>query len=354
LALASSGWRYDFDPTSQDSKTMTITLNAAPTSWASDTNFASGPNSGTPTKVNPGAGYFAQGWVPGDTVPGQYANFLFNALTASLADIVSKVSNIAVDGAAGGTYTLSAPLIFNGTVRMGATGVFDIASSGQAQVSSGGFFNVLSGGKLDVISGGNVEFNDVDDLTIDDQIGAFRLTLTPQSVQADAGGTDPAWFPIFPGTPAFAGTTGGWYQSDVTFQPVIVFPISLPYGDDILTVVVSVNGSANGVGHAAKPTGGDLPTVSLVRVNTSGTATVLARRADQSADVTAYNAQHTITLATGALDAGAMPQTLDDDFMYYVVVTGETGGNAEADKFGVTGISGQTVMRGYRSFVTVA
>ena len=36
--------------------------------WATDTNFSSGPASGTPTKVNAGAGVQAQGWRPGDAL----------------------------------------------------------------------------------------------------------------------------------------------------------------------------------------------------------------------------------------------------------------------------------------------
>jgi len=285
-------------------------------------------------------------------------NYVLGVVTDFLKDVHDKVSNIAIDGVNGGTYTLASVLTFMGAdVRIGAD--LEVLSTGRINVNAGGSVNVDSGALINVDgnivcnAGATAKVDDVDDLIVDAAVGAFRLTLTPQSVQADAGGTDPAWRPILSGT-AFAGTVCGWYQHDTSFQSVIAFPISLPYGDTISTVQVSVNGSANSVGHAAKPTGGDLPTVALVRVDTAGVATVLARRADQSANVTVYNSNHTITLATGALDAGSMPQLLDENYMYYVVVTGETGANAENDKFGVTGISGATIARSFRSFVTIA
>lgn len=43
--------------------------------WASDTNFSSGPESGSATKVSPGAGPLAQGFVPGLSFVGPYANY---------------------------------------------------------------------------------------------------------------------------------------------------------------------------------------------------------------------------------------------------------------------------------------
>lgn len=50
--------------------------------WASDTNFSTGSESGSPTKVDPGASYEAQGFVPGDAFVGPYVNFLLNRLCA--------------------------------------------------------------------------------------------------------------------------------------------------------------------------------------------------------------------------------------------------------------------------------
>lgn len=44
--------------------------------WATDTNYSSGPDNGTPTKATPSAGYIAQGQVPGNFFGSQYWNWL--------------------------------------------------------------------------------------------------------------------------------------------------------------------------------------------------------------------------------------------------------------------------------------
>jgi hypothetical protein len=51
----------------------------ADAAWATDTNFASGPASGTPTKVDP-TGIKAQGWRPGDALGyvGAWFNYMMN------------------------------------------------------------------------------------------------------------------------------------------------------------------------------------------------------------------------------------------------------------------------------------
>ena len=53
--------------------------------WASDTNFTTGPESGTPTKVDPGATYEAQGFVPDDAFVGPYVNWALNNVSLWLA-----------------------------------------------------------------------------------------------------------------------------------------------------------------------------------------------------------------------------------------------------------------------------
>jgi hypothetical protein len=324
---------------------MSITIAAAPI-WATTTNFASGPAVGTPTRVDLGGA--AAGLIPGNTLPAQQFNFVVGTITDYLAAIRTAVSGIAVDGVAGGTYTLTNPLIFDGDAVQ-IDGLFDIASGGQGQISSGGLFTVASGGVIDVISGGTVEFNASADLKIDDALDAFRLTLTPLSIPVDGGGV-PTWSPRFSGS-VHSGYVAGWQQDDVSGAFSIAFPINLPAGDEILQVQVSVNGSSTSGtgGHASKPVGGDLPSVALVRVDTTGTAVVVARRADQAADVTVYNADHTITLENGSTDAGTMPHVVGVNDTYFVVVKGEGGANAVAGEFCVTAVSGDVVARSYRS-----
>jgi hypothetical protein len=314
---------------------MSITLNPAPALWATDATISTGPQAGATPRLDPGVGVFAQGWTPGTLIAARHMNFLLGEMTDSLADIVSKVSNKALDGAGGGSYTPTAPINFLGAQSVN----FHTAS-----VDSTGTFTVTPGGKIDVISGASVEFNAPGDLKIDSVIGFFRLTLTPSSIEDNSGGTDFAWK-----ARVVSGATCGWYQADVNAAFAIAFPINLNPGDDILTVTAAVDGSMAGVEHAAMPTGGDRVVLSLVRVSGTGAATVLATRADQSVDVAAYNAQHTIVLANGALDSGALPHTVDQDFAYYAVVHGATGANAEPGKFAVMSLSGQCVARSYRT-----
>lgn len=314
---------------------MSIVLNAAPTAWASDTNYSSGPANGTATKVDPGAGRFAQGWVPGDTLPAQHLNFHLAAVTTALADIISKVSNKALDGAGGGSYTPTAPINFLGAQSVN----FHTAS-----VDSTGTFTVTPGGKIDVISGASVEFNAPGDLKIDSVLGSYRLTLTPQAVALASNVM--TWQPVSP-------PCAGWAQTNISAQHQISFPIPLNPGDDILSVSVVIDGGV-GVGHGGSvPTGADRLTISLVQVSTSGTVTTLATLADASSAVV-YDTSHTITLQNGSLDSGTMPQTVDEDFAYYVLIAGETGANAVANTTVVTAIAGACVARSYRaSLVTL-
>jgi hypothetical protein len=323
-------------------------------SWATSANYSAGPDVGTPTKVDPAS--VANGFIKGVIAAPQHVNYLF-------AQIADQLVN-AVDGVGGGTYTLDAPLVFDGDevqiasllrilddgileVDVGAFlnvyGLLDI--SGQAQVS--GVFNVVPGGMIDVIGGGSIELNVSEDLKIDDVLNYFRLTLTPQSIQLDSGGTPTSWKSRV--GVAFTGRTGSWYQDEVAFAPSIAFPLNLPAGDEIVSVVAQVDGSQAGSGHAAKPIGDDLPVLALVRVDGQGVAEVVARRKDQAIDVTGYNALHTITLTGGALDDGTLSHTVDSNYVYYVVLHGEKGANAEASKYGLLAISGTCVARSYRS-----
>jgi hypothetical protein len=315
---------------------MSITISAAPI-WATTTNFASGPAVGTPTRVDPGGA--AAGFIPGNTLPAQHLNFLLGDITDYLDEIHDAVSGIAVDGVAGGTYTLTNPLIFDGDAVQ-IDGIFDIASGGQGQISSGGLFTVIAGGRIDVLAGAEIEFNASDDLKIDAVSNVWRLTMTPQSASHIAG--VPVWQPVAPGV-------GGFVQTNVGAQYAISFPINLPVGDTITSCTVRVNGGA-GAGHASLPAGANRLTVSLVRVDTDGTVTTIAALEDQSASVGAYDVAHSVTLTNGASGmTGAMPALIDDDFCYYVVVAGEAGANAVANTTVITSIFGDCIATVYRS-----
>lgn len=316
---------------------MSITLNAAPTSWASDTNFSSGPDNGTPTKVDPGVGRFAQGWVPGITMPAQHINFELHAITDCLADIVSKVSGIALDGVNGGTYTLVSPLIFAAGADLRINNILEVLATGGIDVNPGG--------NVTFQSGANVIFEEAQELTIDDDAGTFLLTLTPHSQSFDAGTLAPTWLPL--------PSAAGWFQHDVGSARQICFPITLPPGDDIVTLTVRVNGGGAGGGHSSLPAGSDRLKVSLVSVAFDGAVTTLATRADQSANVGAYDINHVITLSSGSLDSGSLPRTVNTLERYFVVIAGEHGANAVADTTTITEVKGTCTARSYRAETVV-
>lgn len=334
-------------------------------SWATNANYSTGPNTGTATKIDPAS--TANGFINGTIAAPQHINFLLDAIGDQIVQ--------AVDGVGGGTYTLGAALRFQGAdveinagleilaagemnvqsgglVNVLSGGLIDVLSGGQIEISSGASIAIVSGGLLDVISGGTVEFNTTEDLKIDDATDAFRLTLAPGAIQSSAGVL--TWSAQFSGD-IHAGVTSGWQQDDVSSPFSIAFPINLPPGDEIVSVTALVNGSVTSGtgGHASKPTGSDLPSLALVRVDGNGAATVVARRADQSADVTAYNGQHSIVLTNGALDAGTLSHTVDANYSYFVVLKGETGPNAVAGEYGVHSISGVCIARTYRSNLMV-
>lgn len=316
---------------------MTITLNSAPTAWASDTNYASGPANGTPSKVNPGVGRFAQGWVPGNTLPAQHLNFHLAAVTTALADIISKVSGKALDGAGGGSYTLTAPLIF----LAGS----DLRINNTLEVLTTGSIDVNPGGNVTFQSGANVIVEVAEELTIDDDAGTFILTLAPHSQSFDAGTLAPTWLPL--------PSAAGWFQHEVGSAVQIVFPITLPPGDDIVTISVRVNGAGAGAGHSSIPLTTDRLKVSLISVAFDGVVTTLATRADQSADVGVYDINHVITLNSVSLDTGSLPRTINATERYYVVIAGEHGANAVADTTTITEVKGTCVARSYRAATVV-
>jgi hypothetical protein len=139
-------------------------------SWATNANFSTGPDAGTPTKVDPAS--TANGFVNGTIAAAQHINFLFNGLSTELVK--------AIDGVNGGTYTLGSVLRFEGAdvqiaadlevvnggeinVQAGGliniTGDIQVKSSGDINVESGGDINVESGGDIHLVSGAGLELD---------------------------------------------------------------------------------------------------------------------------------------------------------------------------------------------------
>ncbi len=317
-------------------------------SWSTNTNYSTGPDSGTPTKVNPAS--TANGFISGVIAAPQHINFLFDAV----GDVVAQ----AVDGVNGGTYTLGSVLRFEGAdveiagdLEIVAGGEINVRSTAEINVLSGaqidlaGDLNILSGGDIIGAAGAGILLDDSEDLTINANTENWILTLTPQAIALDGAGV-PTWWPIIP-------PCAGFVQVDVASARQICFPINLPPGDSVSTIVVTLNGSGAGGGHAAIPAGGDRLLVSLVGVAFDGVVTTLATRADQSPNAGAYDISHVITLSSGTLDSGSLPRVLNALERYYVMISGETGADAEVATTVVTEVKGTCVARAYRSSTMV-
>lgn len=54
-------------------------------SWATDTNFSSGAESGSSVKLEPSAGVKAQGWIPGNSLPARWLNWWANLVYSWIA-----------------------------------------------------------------------------------------------------------------------------------------------------------------------------------------------------------------------------------------------------------------------------
>lgn len=94
---------------------MTKPAFSVPRRWASDTNYSSGPDNGTPTKVDPGSARAAQGWLPGDPVAAQHLNDLMAGAAAAtrrqLAIAALRTRATDIDDAETGSSALGAAAV---------------------------------------------------------------------------------------------------------------------------------------------------------------------------------------------------------------------------------------------------
>lgn len=102
--------------------------------WATDTNISTGTEAGTPTKVDPGAAYKAQGFVPGLNFIGPYANYILNSLCAWVAYLKALDTDAYFLGQ---VYTWTAAHVFKATATIwsGLT-VLDASGAHPATVTS--------------------------------------------------------------------------------------------------------------------------------------------------------------------------------------------------------------------------
>lgn len=101
---------------------------------------------------------------------------------------------------------------------------------------------------------------------------------------------------------------------------VFEIPICVPHGAIVTSVTVRVQGAA---GHGALPA--TKPTLSLVEMDDSNNATVIATQADLSGSVVAYEAVHSITKS-------GLTWTIDNSLTRPMLhMAGESGANSTAD-----------------------
>ncbi len=120
--------------------------------WATDTNYSTGPNAGTPTKVEPSAGEKASGFVPGSAAVAQHMNFELNLLaqwTQYLDGLETDPDFVDQDFAWGGEHTFDADVNIEGqaavgTLRVGNGDIFLDVGGAEVLYSTGGVPDPIS------------------------------------------------------------------------------------------------------------------------------------------------------------------------------------------------------------------
>lgn len=242
----------------------------------------------------------------------------------------------AVDGVDGGSYTLSAPLTFDGSpvnfdadVNIG--GSAELTIDGNLVVNSifqfngQGEFNddvnvndrwvFRSGGQCEFKAGNATQFFDLDDLAVMSDLHSYRLPLTPISKNSDIAGVSTSkWF-------FQTGGSGGWVQMAVDSTSEIRFALPMNVGDRITNLTATLIGGLSAGHGGVDPT--NMPRLQLLEGPASGLtgAYTVVGTATDAATGAAYDAQHFLTLTVNytALDR------------YYVIaLRGEFGGTAAA------------------------
>lgn len=284
-------------------------------SWASNTNYSAGPDTGTPTKVDPSSA--ANGFIPGFIAAPQHINHLFSAVGAELAK--------AVDGIGGGTYTLTNALQFGGqavrfagVVELLASGELNIKASSELNIEANaaltieasgsldvdGNLNIQSGGNLNVSGNADIHLLSNADLDVGDgarltvaatgiaqMATADRLTIDAASFTARLGMT-----PVMVESGWVADNDGKWVWTVAQGRRGL-FALPLHVGDTLLTVIARITGDHTGSsGHGGgAPT--ELPFVEVVRKDQDGTTLVIATGVDPGG--APYDTAHDITASFG-------------------------------------------------------
>jgi hypothetical protein len=279
-----------------------------------------------------------------DVHPGGWADH--EILTHAQMNLIRAELLQAVDGAGGGTYTLSSPLVFAGSdvefdsnvvhegdVLIDATGVLTI--DGNLDVNSifsfdgQGNFNddvnvndrivFRSAGTTEFRVGNTVTFYSLGDVLVNSESWAMRLPVTPIDVAKAAG------------VAYWEYSDDGWLNVNASSFARIWFAVPVMAGDVITEVRVSVRGGFS-AGH-----GGIDPTnkirVRLREMGPSDSSYVSISTRTDAASGAFYDGAHFIDLSP----AGGLPYTALDR-QYAIEVRGENGGTAASNENLIAGI----------------
>jgi hypothetical protein len=226
---------------------------SAPLSWATDATQTDGPEAGQPPRLEPPAGYGAQGWIATEEAPARYMNWALGML----GDWTDYLDNLAeepdflgedfvwqglhnfqelasfTDIQVTGETTLAGDLLAGGDAWVGAelTVDGDIKAEGASNEFQSLWVNNLLG------MAGEVVYTDSGSPT---PVARSRSTLLPLASGLAPFGVDDIYL-----VPHDSGKIY-WNFSSSTTDPEVVFPLHLPHGATVTSVVVGVKNESIG------------------------------------------------------------------------------------------------------------
>lgn len=214
----------------------------------------------------------------------------------------------ALDAVGGGTWSsLAAGVTINGSAARTWTWGGNITQSvaGGIEIASGGSFDVLSGGAGTINSGGTLTFKGTANWPlVDSQTIVRSCDITPVYMTANVA------------------TNASGFIADSSTAGEAMWDITHCCPDDATLTAVRVR-LAPAV-HGSLPA--NVPTLYVYSVDDAGSGTTLVTQADTSANVSAYNAIHTIS-GTG------ISQTIDRESFQRIMVhvIGESGASSQTN-----------------------
>lgn len=263
----------------------------------------------------------------------------------------------AIDGAGGGTYTLSTDLEFAGSGEVQISNVLRVLTGADLFVDSGavlqvdgsgwefnaaGAFNAqvdLSGNvdffaDVDVRAGATMRFFDLSALTVEDDTYTYRVPLIGASAFS-TGDAAPYWAPV----------NEGWLNIIESSFSLIYFALPVMAGDDVVSIQLNVTGGF-GSGHGGVDPSTKIRLRFLEASAADGARAALASVEDPATGAT-YDGSHGFQL-NATTDPGVFPYTALDR-QYLVEVRGENGGTGAPNENLIMAVYATIVRRQLKS-----